>query len=88
MIGLCNFDTEHMERVLDAGIVFHANQVQVCHPRQTLQKSVANAAKFSLIDSRPVFKMGEFCETHKIKLLTYGTLVSLIAVYLTHPSSH
>lgn len=34
-----------------------------------------NCAKFSLIDSRPVFRMGEVCEKHNVKLLTYGTLV-------------
>ncbi|KAE9968110.1 hypothetical protein BLS_006018 [Venturia inaequalis] len=57
MLGLCNFDTEHMQIVLDSGIKVHTNQVQ-----------------FSLIDSRPIFKMGEACTTHNIKLLTYGTL--------------
>ncbi|KAK4494374.1 hypothetical protein PRZ48_014672 [Zasmidium cellare] len=56
-LGLCNFDTERMEEIVQAGIEIHTNQVQ-----------------FSLIDSRPVFKMGEACEKHNIKLLTYGTL--------------
>ncbi|KAJ4376335.1 hypothetical protein N0V83_001618 [Neocucurbitaria cava] len=56
-IGLCNFDTHHMEEVVRAGIKVHTNQVQ-----------------FSLIDSRPVFKMGAACKKHDIKLLTYGTL--------------
>ncbi|KAH8671690.1 aldo/keto reductase [Xylariales sp. PMI_506] len=27
-LGLCNFDTEHMEKVLDQGISVHANQIQ------------------------------------------------------------
>lgn len=27
-LGLCNFDTEHMQKVLDAGIAIHSNQVQ------------------------------------------------------------
>lgn len=57
LIGLCNFDTHHMEQVILAGIKIHTNQVQ-----------------FSLIDSRPVFKMGPVCRKHDVKLLTYGTL--------------
>lgn len=57
MLGLCNFDTEHMQTVLDAGISIHTNQVQ-----------------FSLIDSRPTYKMGAMCTKHDVKLLTYGTL--------------
>ena len=31
--------------------------------------------QFSLIDSRPMVKMGEVCIKHNVKLLTYGTLV-------------
>lgn len=27
-LGLCNFDTEHLEKVIDAGIKIHTNQVQ------------------------------------------------------------
>ncbi|CRG92106.1 hypothetical protein PISL3812_09161 [Talaromyces islandicus] len=57
MLGLCNFDTEHMQRVIDSGVTIYSNQVQ-----------------FSLIDSRPVVKMGAVCEKHNVKLLTYGTL--------------
>ncbi|KAF2635881.1 Aldo/keto reductase [Massarina eburnea CBS 473.64] len=57
LIGLCNFDTHHMEQVISAGIKVQTNQVQ-----------------FSLIDSRPMFKMGEVCTKHDVKLLTYGTL--------------
>ena len=30
MIGLCNFDTKHLQTVIDRGINIHANQVQVC----------------------------------------------------------
>ncbi|TID25248.1 aryl-alcohol dehydrogenase [Venturia nashicola] len=56
-LGLCNFDTEHMQIVLDAGIKIYTNQVQ-----------------FSVIDSRPTFKMSEICTKHDVKLLTYGTL--------------
>ncbi|CAO2658295.1 Nn.00g060180.m01.CDS01 [Neocucurbitaria sp. VM-36] len=57
LLGLCNFDTHHMEEVICAGIKVNTNQVQ-----------------FSLIDSRPVFKMAAACKKYGIKLLTYGTL--------------
>ncbi|PGH14761.1 hypothetical protein AJ80_05805 [Polytolypa hystricis UAMH7299] len=33
-----------------------------------------NQVQFSLIDNRPMFLMGEACEKHNVKLLTYGTL--------------
>ncbi|KAK8111036.1 uncharacterized protein PG998_007493 [Apiospora kogelbergensis] len=56
-LGLCNFDTEHMENVIQNGVTICSNQVQ-----------------FSLIDSRPMVRMGELCQKHNIKLLTYGTL--------------
>ncbi|KAF5978892.1 hypothetical protein FCOIX_5603 [Fusarium coicis] len=56
-IGLCNFDTEHLEQVVESGVKIYTNQVQ-----------------FSLIDSRPTFKMADACSRHDIKLLTYGTL--------------
>ncbi|KAI1023771.1 hypothetical protein LB504_004985 [Fusarium proliferatum] len=56
-IGLCNFDTKHLERVVESGVKIFTNQVQ-----------------FSLVDSRPTFKMADACSRHDIKLLTYGTL--------------
>ncbi|EED21239.1 aryl-alcohol dehydrogenase, putative [Talaromyces stipitatus ATCC 10500] len=56
-LGLCNFDTEHLLKVVNSGVVVQSNQVQ-----------------FSLIDTRPTVKMGQACEEHGIKLLTYGTL--------------
>ncbi|KAK7967279.1 uncharacterized protein PG986_001556 [Apiospora aurea] len=61
-LGLCNFDTQHMEKVLQNGIKVHSNQVQ-----------------FSLVDSRPTVRMGGLCQKHNIKLLTYGTLVSVVS---------
>ncbi|KAI8713937.1 Aldo-ket-red domain-containing protein [Fusarium sp. LHS14.1] len=57
MIGLCNFNTEHLLRTIESGVHVHTNQVQ-----------------FSLIDSRPTERMGEVCQRHGVKLLTYGTL--------------
>ena len=38
---------------------------------------VSNQVQFSLIDLRPTFKMAESCLKHNVKLLTYGSLVSL-----------
>lgn len=35
---------------------------------------VTNQVQFSLIDARPRYKMGEICDRHDVKLLTYGTL--------------
>ncbi|KAK2612515.1 hypothetical protein QQS21_001453 [Conoideocrella luteorostrata] len=37
-------------------------------------KIYTNQVQFSLIDSRPMIKMGKLCEQHDVKLLTYGTL--------------
>jgi diketogulonate reductase-like aldo/keto reductase len=32
-LGLCNFDTEHMEKAIQSGVKVYTNQVQVCiHP--------------------------------------------------------
>ncbi|UNI23809.1 hypothetical protein JDV02_009605 [Purpureocillium takamizusanense] len=59
-VGLCNFDTAHLETVLNRGLRIYTNQVQ-----------------FSLIDSRPTEQMGQVCERHGIKLITYGTLVRI-----------
>ncbi|KAG7089495.1 hypothetical protein E1B28_011175 [Marasmius oreades] len=61
-IGLCNFDAEHTD--------------EVC--RYLLEKVgevgiISNQVQFSLIDSRPLFKMIGVCEMYGIKLLTYGT---------------
>ncbi|KAK7050905.1 hypothetical protein VNI00_005017 [Paramarasmius palmivorus] len=61
-IGLCNFDAEHTEEVCE-------------HLLSTLGEVgvVSNQIQFSLIDSRPMFKMAPVCEKFGIKLLTYGT---------------
>lgn len=37
-------------------------------------KIVSNQVQFSLIDRRPLVKMGEFCQENDIKLLAYGSL--------------
>lgn len=41
---------------------------------------VSNQVQFSLIDLRPTFKMAASCLKHHVKLLTYGSLVSLDTV--------
>lgn len=84
MLGLCNFDTEHMQRVLDSGVTVYSNQVQVLITlfQSSLfshdKHNILTLVQFSLIDSRPVVKMGEVCIKYNVKLLTYGTLVRKI----------
>lgn len=56
-LALTNFDTEHLQIILDHGIPIVSNQVQ-----------------YSLVDRRPEVAMAAFCEQHKIKLFTYGTV--------------
>ena len=45
-------------------------------------KIVSNQVQFSLVDLRPTFLMGDSCRKHDVKLLTYGSLVS---IYRTYP---
>ncbi|RDX50104.1 aldo/keto reductase [Lentinus brumalis] len=59
LLGLCNFDTIHMDEIcteLGPGSI------------------VSNQVQFSLIDMRPLSMMAEVCHKHNVKLLTYGTL--------------
>ncbi|KAG5761210.1 hypothetical protein H9Q72_010686 [Fusarium xylarioides] len=72
-IGLCNFDTEHLGRVVESGVKICTNQVQVGTSRIT-NGAGTDEMQFSLIDSRPTFKMADACSRHDIKLLTYETL--------------
>lgn len=65
-IGLCNFDAEHTE--------------EAC--KYVLEKTgevglVSNQVQFSLIDSRPLQKMSAVCGKYGVKLLTYGSFVSV-----------
>ncbi|PQE23767.1 aldo keto reductase protein [Rutstroemia sp. NJR-2017a BBW] len=71
-LGLCNFDTEHMEELLDNGVHAVSNQRIIA---ATLPTSDAYLHfQFSLIDLRPTFKMADVCRKHNVKLLTYGSL--------------
>ena len=74
-LGLCNFDTEHMQNVIESGVQIVTNQVQVCSHCCPQELTILMMIQFSLIDSRPVMRMVEFCEKNNVKLLTYGTLV-------------
>jgi hypothetical protein len=47
---------------------------------ETGVKVVSNQVQFSLIDLRPTFRMANSCLKHKVKLLTYGSLVSISAL--------
>jgi len=57
-IALTNFNTKHLQIILDAGIPIVSNQVS-----------------YSIVDQRPTQAMVPLCEKHKVKLLTYGTLL-------------
>lgn len=50
-------------------------------------KVVSNQVQFSLIDLRPTFKMAESCLKHKVKLLTYGSLVRISDIALPAPAN-
>lgn len=77
-LGLCNFDTEHMEEIVQSGVRVVSNQVQVrVLPVSPRTRIVTNNVEFSLIDLRPTFKMAACCRKHDVKLLTYGSLVRL-----------
>ncbi|KAH7924131.1 Aldo keto reductase [Leucogyrophana mollusca] len=58
-VGLCNFDAKRTGQICtQLGPGF----------------IVSNQVQFSLIDTRPLHGMADVCETHNVKLLTYGTL--------------
>ena len=38
-LGLCNFDTEHMEHIISEGIKIYSNQVQVSEYHDSLPQS-------------------------------------------------
>ena len=69
-IGVTNFDTPHLEAIVEAGIPVVSNQVQ-----------------YSLLDARPQREMTEFCRSHDVQLLCYGTLAGgfLTGSYLQEP---
>lgn len=70
-----------MENVISHNIRIHSNQVQVKKPDlRFMTTSELISHQFSLIDSRPVVRMAKVCEKHNVKLLTYGTLVSLAEI--------
>ncbi|PCH43905.1 Aldo/keto reductase [Wolfiporia cocos MD-104 SS10] len=58
-LGLCNFDAIRTD--------------EICTELGP-GSIVSNQVQFSLIDTRPLHGMGDVCERHKVKLLTYGTL--------------
>ncbi|KAH9893869.1 aldo-keto reductase [Xylariomycetidae sp. FL2044] len=61
-IGLCNFDSEHVEEACQY-LLGKTGEVGL----------VSNQVQFSLLDSRPIHKMSEMCARYGLKLLTYGT---------------
>ncbi|KAI1451547.1 aldo/keto reductase [Annulohypoxylon moriforme] len=61
-IGLCNFDSEHVEECCEY-LISKTGEAGI----------VSNQIQFSLIDARPLQKMVHVCEKYGLKLLTYGT---------------
>jgi len=39
-LGLCNFDTKHMDNILANGIKIYSNQVQVCERQEAFFGSI------------------------------------------------
>lgn len=66
-IGLCNFDAEHTEEVCQY-LLAKNGKVDI----------VSNQVQFSVIDSRPLKRMVQVCEKYGLKLLTYGSFVSIV----------
>lgn len=85
-IGLCNFDSKHVEIACEhlitkfgsVGTVV-SNQVQVRpgHAGVTTDPRPLTCAnlQFSVVDPRPLRSMCEVCAKYGLQLLTYGTLV-------------
>ncbi|KAI2468174.1 aldo/keto reductase [Annulohypoxylon bovei var. microspora] len=61
-IGLCNFDSEHVEESCEY-LIAKTGEVGI----------VSNQVQFSLVDARPLQKMVHVCEKYGLKLLTYGS---------------
>ncbi|KAI1101260.1 aldo/keto reductase [Jackrogersella minutella] len=61
-IGLCNFDSEHVEESCKH-LIAKTGEVGL----------VSNQIQFSLVDTRPLQKMVHVCEKYGLKLLTYGS---------------
>ncbi|KAI8962655.1 aldo/keto reductase [Daldinia sp. FL1419] len=61
-IGLCNFDSEHVEESCKH-LLAETGSVGI----------VSNQIQFSLVDARPLRKMTRVCEQYGLKLLTYGS---------------
>ncbi|VUC33745.1 unnamed protein product [Clonostachys rosea] len=61
-VGLCNFDSEHVEEVCQH-LLDKTGSVGI----------VSNQVQFSLFDSRPLHKMSAVCSKYGLKLLTYGS---------------
>ena len=65
-VGLCNFDATTTERIC-LHLLKVKGEVGI----------VSNQVQYSLVDQRPRFAMTEVCKKYGIKLLTYGTFVSI-----------
>ncbi|KAI1476198.1 Aldo/keto reductase [Daldinia eschscholtzii] len=61
-IGLCNFDSVHVEESCQY-LIAETGSVGI----------VSNQIQFSLVDARPLQKMTQVCNQYGLKLLTYGS---------------
>ncbi|KAJ7583562.1 aldo/keto reductase [Mycena floridula] len=61
-IGLCNFDAETTQEACEY-LLATTGTVGI----------VSNQVQYSLIDSRPQFKMADICHRYGLKILTYGS---------------
>ena len=51
-LGLCNFDTEHMEKVLQQGVKIHSNQVQVSGKTGIVSRIVHDQSRVCLLTAQ------------------------------------
>ncbi|KAI0011457.1 aldo/keto reductase [Xylariaceae sp. FL0662B] len=61
-VGLCNFDSDHVEEACRY-LIAKTGSVGI----------VSNQVQFSLLDTRPLQKMVYVCDKYGLKLLTYGS---------------
>lgn len=92
-LALTNFDSAHVEEIVNAGtflLFFGLQRIHLASRLTFLIMSgipiVSNQVQYSLIDTRPEVKMKDVCLKHNVKLLTYGTLVRSINPVLVWPT--
>ncbi len=89
-LGLVNFDARRVDEICEflgeGEIVTNQVQVGTVPVPDDCFHEVTSLSQFSLIDTRPLHGMAVVCAKHRVKLLTYGTLVRFI--YFSLNSTH